>query len=146
VFTVEASCVVGRPLDPVFAYLADFRNAPQWQSQLSRVHYDDGPFPTGRRVTEVHRMFGVDIEAHGELTHWDPPHAFAVEGTSGLLRVASRYSFRTGPGGTRVGLQLTLTARGPARFGEPMLKRAMERDLRGAFERLAANLAALEPG
>ena len=88
-------------------------------------------------------MFGMEIHARGELTQWEPLSGFAVEGRSGLLQVASRYSFSTEPGGTRVGLALSMTAHGPARLGEPMLKRSMERELKVAFERLAAKLTAL---
>lgn len=44
-FTLTVSTLVDLPLAHVFAYVADFRNAPAWQRRLLRVRLDDGPFP-----------------------------------------------------------------------------------------------------
>src|SRR4051794_765493 len=108
---VEVSCFIARPLEPVFEYLADFRNAPSWQPQLSAVRLDDGPFPTGRTVTEIHHFLGVRIEATGHLTEWQPCNGFTVRGTSGLIDVESRYAFAGEGAGTRVDLTLTMSPR-----------------------------------
>jgi len=32
--TVEKSIIIGRPIEGVFAFVADQRNAPQWQKGL----------------------------------------------------------------------------------------------------------------
>jgi len=137
--------VIDRPLEQVFAYVADFRNAPSWQRQLAEVRLDDGPFPDGKRVTEVHHLLGRRIEATGELARWEAPDGFTVRGTSGPLRVESRYSFATEAAGTRVGLCLTMAGRGPARLAEPMLRRRLERELTAAFAKLVDCVRAHAP-
>jgi len=121
----------------VFAYVADFRNAPNWQPQLTAVRLDDGPFPQGRTVTEIHHFMGVRIEATGRLVEWEPLVGFTVRGRSGLMEVESRYAFAAVDAGTRVDLTLTMTPHGPARLAEPVLRRQLTRDLGQAFVALA---------
>ncbi len=137
-FTVEVSCTVPLPLVQVFAYVADFRNAPDWQRQLAAVRLEDGPFPTGTRVVEVHHFFRFRVEAAGDLVAWEPPTAFTVRGRSSLLAVESRYAFAESGDGAQVSLRLTMSPHGPARLGEPMLSRALRSDLSDAFTRLPA--------
>jgi uncharacterized membrane protein len=143
VFTVEVSCHIDLPLEQVFAYVADFRNAPSWQRQLVDVRLDDGPFPEGKRVVEIHHLLGLRVEAAGELVHWRAPEEFTVRGTSGPLRVESRYGIAVEPPGTRVTLCLTMAGRGPARLAEPALRRRLERELGLAFEKLAVSAGAV---
>ena len=139
-FTVQVSTLVQAPLAEAFAYVADFRNAPVWQRQLVEVRMDDGPFPDGKRVVEVRNFMGRRIEAPGELVAWNPMNDFTVRGHSGPMHVESRYGFNPEPSGTRIRLRLTMSAQGPARLGEPVLKRTLEHELTIAFRRLAAVL------
>ncbi len=141
-FTVKVSTLVQAPLDQVFPYVADFRNAPDWQRRLQGVRLDGGPFPQGTRVVELRRFLGRQIQAPGELVAWRPLEGFTVRGRSGPLDVESRYSFTAEPPGTRITLHLTMTARGPARLAEPILRRNLERELRAAFRRLATSVPA----
>jgi uncharacterized membrane protein len=146
VFTIRVSTLVGAPLERVFAYVADFGNAPAWQHQLAGVRLDEGPFPRGTRVVELRRFLGRRIEAPGELVDWRPLEGFTVRGRSGPLQVESRYSFASEPPGTRVTLQLTMSASGPVRLAEPMLRRSLERELQAAFQRLAVSGAVAAGG
>lgn len=142
-FTVEVSCAVDLPLEQVFDYVADFRNAPSWQRQLASVRLAGGPFPTGTRVVEIHHFLGLRVQAAGDLVAWQPLQGFTVRGRSRLLAVESRYAFTREPRGSRVGLRLTMTPRGPARIAERILRRTLQRDLSDAFSRLpVAALAA----
>jgi uncharacterized membrane protein len=139
-FTVSASCLVDRPLRKVFDYVADFRNAPTWQPQLASVRLDGGPFPRGKQVVEIHHVFGIRVEAVGDLVDWQPMDGFTVRGRSKLLRVESKYTFAREPDGTRVSLSLTMDPRGPARLMEPVLRRRLMHDLTESFIRLDRTL------
>jgi uncharacterized membrane protein len=136
VFTVQVSCTVDLPLRQVFAYVADFRNAPDWQRQLASVRLEDGPFPGGTRVIEIHRFLGFQVQAAGDLVAWDPPSGFTVRGRSTRLAVESRYTFSGDDKGAEVGLRLTMSPRGLAHLMEPMLSRVLRSDLSDAFARL----------
>lgn len=140
-FTVEVSAFTHVPLEAAVAYVADFRNAPQWQRGLTSVQAD-GPFPASRTVVEVRRFMGRRIEAPGELTAWDPRSGFTVRGHSGPLTVESRYGFAPEADGTRITLHLTMTGGGLARGAEPLLRRNLTRELDTAFRRLSSILDA----
>ncbi len=141
-FTVNVSCLVDRPLDKVFEYVADFRNAPTWQPQLDSVRLDGGPFPQGKQVVEIHHFVGVRVQAVGNLVDWQPMDSFTIRGGSGPLRVESMYSFVRESGGTRVQLSVTVNARGPARMMEPVLRRQLTDNLTESFLRLGRTLEA----
>ena len=100
-FTVDVSCLVDRPLNELFNYVADFRNAASWQPQLDSVRLDGGPFPEGKQVVEIHHFLGVQVEAVGDLVDWQPLGGFTVRGRSKLLRVESKYAFTRTQDGTR---------------------------------------------
>jgi hypothetical protein len=144
VFTVQVSAFTQVPLEAAVAYVADFRNAPQWQRGLTSVQ-TDGPFPASRTVVEVRRFMGRRIEAPGELIAWDPAAGFTVRGRSGPLTVESRYGFAPEADGTRITLHLTMSGRGLARGAEPLLRRSLTRELEAAFQRLSSILDAQIP-
>src|SRR6185437_3822978 len=139
VFTVAVSAFARVPLQTAIDYVADFRNAPQWQPGLAAVDIE-APFPQATHVVEVRRFLGRRIEAPGDLVDWVPGRGFTVRGHSGPLRVESRYSFAREADGTRISLSLTMAARGLARIGEPVLRRSLTRELSLAFERLSPTL------
>jgi Polyketide cyclase / dehydrase and lipid transport len=136
VFTVEVSAFAQVPLAVAVAYVADFRNAPDWQRGLTGVQ-TDGPFPASRTVIEERRFFGRRITAPGELVAWDPAAGFTVRGHSGPLTVESSYGFASEADGTRISLHLTMAGRGIARVAEPLLRRGLTRELQVAFQRLS---------
>ena len=70
-FTVAVSAFARVPLQTAIDYVADFRNAPQWQRGLTGVEVD-APFPQAKHVIEVRRFLGRRIEAPGDLVDWIP--------------------------------------------------------------------------
>lgn len=135
-FTVVVSAFTQVPLGAAVAYVADFRNAPQWQRGLAAVQ-TDGPFPASRAVVEERRFLGRRIQAPGELVAWDPAAGFTVRGHSGPLTVESRYGFASEADGTLITLHLTMAGRGVIRVAEPLLRLSLTRELRVAFQRLS---------
>ena len=144
-FTVAVSAFSRVPIEAAIDYVADFRNAPRWQRDLTAVEVD-GPFPVAKKVVEVRRFLGLRIEAPGELVAWETGAGFTVRGHSGPLRVESHYGFASEDGGTRITLHLTMSAGGPLRVMEPLLRRSLTRELGTAFKLLAVTLDAQGDG
>lgn len=138
-FTVSVSAFTRVPVQTAIDYVADFRNAPRWQRGLTAVEVD-GPFPVASSVVEVRRFLGRRIEAPGDLVAWEPGAGFTVRGHSGPLRVESHYGFAGDADGTRISLDLTMSAGGPLRAIEPVLRRSLTRELNTAFRLLAGIL------
>ncbi len=73
--TVTVSGVIRRPVEEVFAFITDARNAPQWQTKsgLQRIQQiPEGPVGVGTRIIEVWKFMGREAEATSEVTEYEP--------------------------------------------------------------------------
>ncbi len=70
---VEDSIVIKRPVEEVFAFVADQRNAPQWQQGLLEVRrITDGPPGIGTRHTVVRKFMGRRLETDQRVCGVEP--------------------------------------------------------------------------
>ena len=64
--TFEHTTEIERPVDEVFAFLAEPANLPRWQPSLLDVRpHHRGPLRAGVEVTEVRRFLGRVMETPG---------------------------------------------------------------------------------
>jgi uncharacterized protein YndB with AHSA1/START domain len=139
----ETNVRIERPLEVVYAYIAEPENLPRWNSAVQAVRKtsasDDAgmgstytmerTLPTGRAVN------GLEIVAH------EPPTAFAISTTSGPTPFLYRFRFASADRATVVRLQ------GDAELGHvgnllgPLARRAVRR---GVDDNLATLKAILE--
>jgi uncharacterized protein YndB with AHSA1/START domain len=143
VITFETEVRIARPLEVVYAYVAEPENLPPWNSAVQAVRKtspgDDAGvgsaytmsrmLPTGRAVN------GLEIVAH------EPPTAFAIRTTSGPTPFLYRFRFASADRATVVRLQ------GDAELGHvgnllgPLARRALRR---GVDDNLATLKAILQ--
>ena len=76
--TVEIAC----PPENVFAALTDLEHLPDWQSSAVSSKAE-GPLALGAQIREQRRLMGREIDNELEVTVYDPPRRFALEGRSG---------------------------------------------------------------
>jgi uncharacterized membrane protein len=135
--TVEHEIVIERPLEEVFAYVADPANVPEWQAGVvSTTKERDEPMRAGVRWREVRTFLGRRIEGTLEATEYDPDRLFALKTVSGSVAIEVRHLFERFDGGTRIRV---LAAGQPGRFGRlgaRFVGRAADRQLRADFARL----------
>lgn len=99
------------PVEVAFAYLADPRNRPEWQSSLRRVEMlDDGMPRVGMRWRD---HTAARIVPEMEITALEPPEAWAEEGRWRGLRATLMLTFRPTDGGCEVDVAFRVTGRGP---------------------------------
>jgi hypothetical protein len=70
---ITRSIVVQRPVAVVFAFVADARNNPRWQSRSGlrqTIQTPDGPVRVGTRIIETWRFLGRDAAAISEVTEY----------------------------------------------------------------------------
>jgi uncharacterized protein YndB with AHSA1/START domain len=137
----ETSVRVARPVDAVFAYVADPMNFPQWNSAVERVEATSGvgvgarhrmhrQLPTGAAVNEL------------ETTAWDAPREFAIRTTSGPTPFEYHYAFTPVDGGTDVRLLAEVELTGAAALAAPVAARFVKRGVDANFARLRQILEA----
>lgn len=59
----EHTVEIERPVEEVFAFLAEPHNLPRWQPSMQRLRpHGRGPLRPGLEVTEVRRFLGREME------------------------------------------------------------------------------------
>ncbi|HTY72282.1 MAG TPA: SRPBCC family protein [Actinomycetes bacterium] len=96
---VDVSVSVARPIDEVFDAMADTRNEPSWNSQVSSSTLDTGePIGQGSRFTTVNR--GRSYTA--VITTYERPHRLAYEVSNAQLRIVGALDFTESDGATLI--------------------------------------------
>ena len=142
---------VPRPVDEVFAFVSDFRNAVHWDPRTyaaeqltpgspgigTRFVLTGGvlPRPVLRRLRIPASLVGMRLPY--DVVEFTPPSGFTLAGESRLVRYRDRLEFTADGGGTRVRYLAELHLRGPLAVGEPLLRPLFSRIGRDATRDLA---------
>ena len=136
-----ASVVIERPIDEVFAFMADFENDRRWRSdvvEIARVSGDvAGP---GARYHQVVRPGSRPVELDFETSDVDPGRRLRFRSTSGPAHVEGAYTFEPAGAGTRVAFLSEIRPRGILRLAEQSLGRAIQGGSEVDLRRLKAVL------
>ena len=121
----EVVTVIDRPVDEVFAFVADFTTLPQydrWVESVERV--DDGPIGVGSAWTHRRTQGRRRIDAPIELVEYRSPRSFAMVSGSPGFEVRSSMTFEAiDPATTKVTELLEMRLSGLPRLFEPMIRR-----------------------
>jgi uncharacterized protein YndB with AHSA1/START domain len=99
------------PVDVAFAYLADPRNRPEWQSSLARVEMlDSGEPRVGMRWRDHTK---ARIVPTMEITTLEPGQMWAESGQWHAVTAVLVLDFAATQGGCQVGVAFRVTGRGP---------------------------------
>ena len=133
-FTVERHVVISRPLEKVFAFVADQRNAPQWQDGLVEVRLlTDGQVGVGTKHAIVRLFMGQRMEISNEYTEYKLNQKVAFKSTSGPIPFNAAYLTEPVAEGTHLISMIQMQPEGlPAQTEAEMnidLSREMEVDL-----------------
>jgi uncharacterized protein YndB with AHSA1/START domain len=135
VVRVEHSLVIERPPAEVFAYTTDPANLPEWQSTALEAR-SEGPVQEGAHMTEVRKFLGRRMESEVEVTAFEPDRRFALEVVSGPVPFAFEQTLEPIDEGTRVSIVLEGEPGGFFKLAEPLVERAVRRQIQADFEQL----------
>ena len=139
---VEKSTIVHRPSDEVFAFVADQTNAALWQSGIVEVRrLTDGPPGVGTRHTFTRTLMGRRMTGENEYVAFEPGKQVAFRTTSGPRLLAS-YAVTATPDGTRLTATMDVDFSGIMSVAEPLVARALSRDVVANLARLTSILEA----
>ena len=126
---VEDSVVIERPIEDVFAYVADQTNAPHWQAGLVEVRRTtDGPIGVGARHTALRSFMGRRMELTNEYVTFEPNREITFLGASGPLTVQASYLFEATTEGVRLTSRVLMQAGGLFRVAERLIAADLRRD------------------
>lgn len=130
----EKTGVVDCPVDEVFAYIGDQRNAPKWQAGLIEVkRLTAGPPGVGTRHSFVRSFLGRRLEANNEYIAYEPGKLITFKSTSGPVPLEASYLFEAVAGGTKVTSRIEMDAKGLLSLAEPLIARGLRREMDAAF-------------
>jgi uncharacterized protein YndB with AHSA1/START domain len=133
--TVEIAC----PPEKVFNALTDLEQLPEWQSSAVSSKAD-GPIAVGTRIREQRSMMGREVDNELEVTGYDPPRRFALEGRSGPVPLSIDHELVENGGKTALSVRAQAEPGALFKLAEPMIARTAEQELRADFERLKGRL------
>ena len=134
----DASVVVERPPEEVFTYLSDPDTFPEWQaSALEARQESPGAMTAGTRIREVRKFLGRRMDMVVEVTAYEPGTQFSLKVASGPIPFQVRQSLVPVEGGTKIDAVIEGEPGGFFKLAEPLVVRAVGREL-------ANNLATLK--
>jgi uncharacterized membrane protein len=109
---VEASVVIGKPVEEVFAYVMDVGNWPKWNAYLPSVEQtSEGPVGVGTTFRGSSQFLGRSMEWTSEVTGYEENSKMAQVITSGPMSMQQTMLFEAVEGGTK------FTMAGEGEFG-----------------------------
>ena len=142
-FTSRVAVLIARPLDEVFAYVADARNRPAWDESVDTEELTSPePIGVGTTVHTEFRSMGRPYEYTWEDVEHQPTHRMTIESTSGPFPTTLAYELEGREGGTWVDFSVTGRPTGLLRVLQPLVARNTQANLDRGFERLRQLLEA----
>ncbi len=140
-FTIQQSVAIARPVDQVFAFLADPANIPRWRPDVLETR-GGGPLHAGSEFDEVISFGGRKTQTF-RVQVFEANKTLEVAAIAGLgIRPTQRYSVSTSDGSTTVAIHVAVRTQGLFRLLEPMLPRMIATKWRTYSERLRQLLEA----
>ena len=136
---IELTAEIACPPENVFAALTDLEHLPDWQSSAVSSKAE-GPLALGAQIREQRRMMGREIDNELEVTVYDPPRRFALEGRSGPVPLSIDHELVEDNGQTVVHVRAQAEPGALFKLAGPMIKRTAEQELRADFQRLKGQL------
>jgi uncharacterized protein YndB with AHSA1/START domain len=123
----EATVVIDRPIDEVFAFLANGENDPKFSSRVLEIaKTTDGPPGVGTIYKSTVKDAGMKTKREFKLTEFDAPTRIRWSEVSKNLVTAPEGGYDLAPEGTgtRVTLYNVLEGHGPGKLFAPLALRS----------------------
>ena len=134
---IEHSVVINRPVEEVWAFMADPENDSQWVSGLvESTLTTEGPIGVGSRMRDVRRFLGRQMESTLEITEWEPNKRASMKSLSGPMKFQGTRTFESVEGGTRVNESVEAEIGGFFRLAEPLVVRMGKRQIQTDYANL----------
>lgn len=139
----EGTTVVARPIEEVFAFLADGENDPKFSPRVQEIRkLTDGPIGVGTRYGSTVKDAGMTTKREFELTEFVPPTRIRwAERSKNAVTATGGYDLAPDGAGTRVTIFNELEGHG---FGKLVVGFALRSARKGADEFAASIKRAVE--
>ena len=133
---VEASVLIDRPVDEVFAYVIDVRNWPQWTGFPEVKQTSEGPVGVGTTFWGVSEFMGRRAEWTSEVTGYEPNRTVEQKVAWGGMSIEQSMTFEPVEGGTKYTQVGEAEIGGFFKVAEPIAKRTMRKQMEANLAKL----------
>jgi uncharacterized membrane protein len=134
---VEASVVINRPVEEVFAFMSDVKNWLKWQSgMLEAEQSSEGPVGVGSTSRGVNQFLGRRMEWTSEITAYELNKKMEQKIKAGPMLIEQSVKLEPVEGGTKLTLGGEGESGGFFKLAEPLVNRQMEKEMEGNISRL----------
>lgn len=134
--TFEANTQIDRPVEDVFAFVADGRNGALWNSAVKEVRRtSEGPVGVGATYWMARDLPQGRVENTYQIGEFEPNRALTIRTTSGPTPFVYRYTFEPAKNGTRITLNAEVDL-GVANLLGPVAGRAVKSGVQANFATL----------
>ncbi len=134
---LEHSVVINRPIEDVFAFLANPENTPLWAGVVRETKLtSEGPIGVDTTYNVVIELLGRRIESKNEFTEYEPNSKYSTKDTSGPMPMEISTTFKAVEGGTEVTNSAKLEGAGVFKLAEPIFARMANRQVETDFANL----------
>ena len=133
----EASTIINRPVEEVFQFAMETDKLTQWQGNLVQSRQtSDGPMGVGSTFDEIRQAPGRKVETTWEVTEYELNRLVKWKTTAGPIPMEGGTSFESTDNGTRVTFQLEARPTGLYGLLQPILGRAVKKQVKSDMESL----------
>jgi uncharacterized protein YndB with AHSA1/START domain len=145
--TTRVMVDIDRPVDEVFAFVADPANFPRWAGALVKEsrQTSTGPVGVGTTFTQVNMLIGRRFVSEMRVVTHDPPRRFEYITTAGPIRFAGHYTFAAISSGTRFTSVDQSQVSGLLRYLQPILQPFAQHQIKVNLDRLKAVIESQPP-
>jgi uncharacterized membrane protein len=133
----ELGIVINRPIEEVFAVLANLENDVKWRREwVDARKTSGGPIGVGSTFRLVGQFLRWRSETEYEVIEYERNRITTWKAVSGPLPLTFRRTFEPVEGGTRVTIRYEAEPRGFLKPAMPLFARMGKRQLEGDFPKL----------
>jgi uncharacterized membrane protein len=144
--SVNDSVVIARPVQEVFAFVADHENLPAWTVGVkASQRLTVGPPADGARYRVVGKLLGRSVESSYQITAFERDRGFDGTMTSPMFGFSEQYRFNPDEDATRVSMSAAVEPRGVFRLLTPIMAAGVRRQVKADHRRLKAVLEYPQP-
>jgi uncharacterized protein YndB with AHSA1/START domain len=143
VITVQRTIAADRAVEAVYAYLADFEHAVEWDAGTLACRRTSGDGGVGTTYINTSRFLGRETQLTYTVEDLVPGERIVLVGRNSSVTSTDRIEIVPRPAGAEVVYTATFAFAGAARWLEPLLRRPIgrladdaERAMTAALDRL----------
>lgn len=133
---IEASVVINRPIEEVFAYVVDIKNWSQWAGMPDAEQTSEGPVGVGTTFRGAFEFLGRRDEWTSEVTRYEPNKELRQKMIWGPMSLEQRLTFESVEGGTKYTQAGEGETGGIFKMAQPLVDRMMKKQLEGSLAKL----------